>query len=99
MSGSSPPRVRLKPDPRGRSAGWMAGWGLGRLPRHVAVEVRRMGAGGEGGVLPAGSADGGVVAVAGEDDGGIGKGIQAFVDGGDRRSEEHTSELQSPDHL
>jgi len=48
-----------------------------------AVETWGVGAGGEGGVFALGAADGGVGAVAGEDEGVVGEGIEAAGDGGD----------------
>src|SRR3972149_6135352 len=57
--------------------------GLGRLPRHVAAEVRRVSSRGVDGVLLAGAADGGAFAVAGQDYGVVGEGVQPLPDGGD----------------
>src|SRR3990170_4706097 len=56
---------------------------LGRLPRHVAAEVRRVCPRGERRVLLAGAADGGALAVAGQDQRVVGESVQPLLDRGD----------------
>src|SRR3990170_7098684 len=57
--------------------------GSGRLPRHVAAEVRRVSSRGVDGVLLAGAADGRPLAVAGKDQRVVGESVQPLPDGGD----------------